>query len=441
MQAKKKTAAIYNRWLFTLGGGEQVTFAYAEALREAGYQTALLTHKQIDKTKAEQKMNVDLTDIEIKYLPLALSNELSTYSEKYDIFINTSYLDYFPNRSRNGFLSIFFPAEIYLTPWEFLKRRVFIPTLKLIFVYPTEFEGFLHDTYKNGKILKWLGPRSSIKFNSTSIKKLSIDLYFPTFAYSISESVEFSFNGQPVKANVRTLNHKTNIIRYLFETSTPITSFAIDLTKISSEQIAIARLEIPKFQYVIYNLFKHFFPRWEMRLHGGPGITSLSDIKSYKKIITISKFCQFWIKKYWGLPSAVLYPPVNTKAFAIVKKQNWICHIGRFFVTGHSKKQLELIQVFKELIDSKQLADWELHLIGSVYEGKNHQQYFEACVEEAKGYPVVFHTQAPFSEVKDVLSQSKIYWHATGLDEDKERQPILMEHFGITTVEAMASGC
>ncbi|MDA1079991.1 MAG: glycosyltransferase family 4 protein [bacterium] len=442
MHAKTKTAAIYNRWLFTLGGGEQVAFAYAEALRDAGYETKLLTHKRIDRQKAEEKMNVDLSEITIEYLPLTTSNELSAQSEEYDLFINTSYLDYFPNRSKNGYLSVFFPAEIYLSPWEFLKRSIFIPTLKLLFVYPTEFDGFSHDSFSNGKILKWLGHHSSITFNSTQIHKLSIELYFPTFAYSLSEGIVFLVNESThLKPKTKTLNHKTNVVRYTFESVVPITSLTIDTSTLTSKNIAITQIEIPKIRYLLYNQFKRFFPKWEMRLHGGPGVTSLSDIQSYKKIITISKFCQYWIGKYWGLPSVVLYPPVNIKAFSASKKVNWITHIGRFFVTGHSKKQLELIQVFKELVDSNELVGWELHLIGSVYEGENHQEYFTACVEEAKGYPVVFHTQAPFSEVKEILSKSKIYWHATGLDEDPTKQPILMEHFGITTVEAMASGC
>ncbi|MFO7928518.1 MAG: glycosyltransferase, partial [Candidatus Humimicrobiaceae bacterium] len=34
-----------------------------------------------------------------------------------------------------------------------------------------------------------------------------------------------------------------------------------------------------------------------------------------------------------------------------------------------------------------------------------------------------------------------IFWHASGMGEDEEKHPEKFEHFGITTVEAMASGC
>ena len=34
-----------------------------------------------------------------------------------------------------------------------------------------------------------------------------------------------------------------------------------------------------------------------------------------------------------------------------------------------------------------------------------------------------------------------MFWVATGLGEDEEAAPWVFEHFGITTVEAMAAGC
>jgi glycosyltransferase involved in cell wall biosynthesis len=40
-----------------------------------------------------------------------------------------------------------------------------------------------------------------------------------------------------------------------------------------------------------------------------------------------------------------------------------------------------------------------------------------------------------------LLQSAKIYWHATGFAEDETTHPERMEHFGITTVEAMAAGC
>jgi glycosyltransferase involved in cell wall biosynthesis len=53
----------------------------------------------------------------------------------------------------------------------------------------------------------------------------------------------------------------------------------------------------------------------------------------------------------------------------------------------------------------------------------------------------VIHTDVPFDELVRLYGESAIYWHASGFGEDENREPIKFEHFGITTVEAMASGC
>jgi glycosyltransferase involved in cell wall biosynthesis len=443
MISNKKTAAVYDRWLFTLGGGEQVAFAYAEVLRDLGFETSILTHKEVDIEKAHWKMGVNLKDIKVVYLPLLSTHEMSAYTEQYDVFINTSYLDYFPNRSKCGLLSIFFPSQIVLSPYEYIKRAVVLPSFHWLFIYPSIYEGFRFDEYKKGKIYKWLGEKSSIVFNK-DIGELTIELFFRTLKISSVDGVKFMLGNEEVVPVTRRMQDRENIVSYHFcLKDTAKKHFSILLPKSSPiEEVALVRLTIHSFRYVIYNLFKRFFPKWEMRLHGGPGVTKLSDLTSYQRLVTISDFSKHWIKKYWGLNSDVLYPPVSVEKFAPAKKKkNWIIHVGRFFVTGHSKKQLDLVKVFRRLIDEKGLQDWELHFVGSVHEGRKHQQYFEQVKYYAQGYPVFFHLDVPFAELQTALAESKIYWHATGLDENENTNPILFEHFGITTVEAMASGC
>ena len=43
-----------------------------------------------------------------------------------------------------------------------------------------------------------------------------------------------------------------------------------------------------------------------------------------------------------------------------------------------------------------------------------------------------------FPDLVKLYAKASIYWHAAGYE---EKDPKLTEHFGITTVEAMASGC
>ncbi len=439
---QKKTAGIYDRWLSTLGGGEQVAFAYAQTLKELGYSVTLLTHKKVDVQEAETKMGISLSEIKIEYLMEASSETLSGVSEKFDVFINTSHLDYFANRSNFGILSVFFPGILKLSVYEYLKRALFVPSFRRLFIYPSRYEGFAYDQHIKGKIYKWLSKESSIVFKE-SVQEFKISLYFETFSLSVIDEIEFHFDDKVVPTVTRSMNKNSNVISYTFTCPDTIRKCTIKLPNNDySARVALTSLTIPNVRYVLYNMFKKAFPIWEMRLHGGPGITRTSDLESYHKIVTISEFCKKWIKNYWALDSDILYPPVNTENFYSAKrKKNYILHVGRFFITGHSKKQLELVKLYKHMVNKYNLEDWELHFVGSVEEGENHHQYFSSVQKEATGYQVFFHNKMSFSQLRELFSQSKIYWHATGLGEEEERNPVAFEHFGITTVEAMASGC
>lgn len=438
-----KKAAVYDRWLYTLGGGEQVAFAYAVTLRDLGYTVDLLTHKKVNEEDAKRKMNISLDGIRLKYIPNLEDYQLSEYTENYDIFVSNSYLDYIPNRSKFGILSIFFPSTIHLSLYEYLKRVIVVPFLRSFFIYPSVFEGFRYEENSHGKLLKWLGANSFITF-SENIDKFKIELYCESMAVSLIDQIQFYLNKEEVFPLSRTVNPHKNLITYLFRFKKSIRGggLAIRLPRSEfSDTVAVTKIVIPNYRYFFYNIFKSLFPKYEMRLHGGPGVTKITDIESYDKIITISTFSQKWIKKYWGLSSEILFPPVAIQNFAgALNKKNIIVNIGRFFVTGHCKKQLDMVRVFNKLVDGG-VKDWELHFIGSVAEGEAHQGYFEMTREESAGYPVFFHNNAPFTELKEILSKAKIYWHATGLDENPDKSPIKLEHFGITTVEAMASGC
>ncbi len=72
---------------------------------------------------------------------------------------------------------------------------------------------------------------------------------------------------------------------------------------------------------------------------------------------------------------------------------------------------------------------------------KRHLDYLRRVRAEAAGYPIYIHTDISFPELTKLYRQAKIYWHACGYGENVERNAMRFEHFGITTVEAMAAGC
>lgn len=170
-------------------------------------------------------------------------------------------------------------------------------------------------------------------------------------------------------------------------------------------------------------------------------VKSREYIKTYDLFIANSRYTQKWIKKELGVDSPILYPPIDVDEFKAGEKKNIILSVGRFFIHSHNKKQLEMIKIFKEMYSrSEGLKDYEYHLCGSVDSDQLSADYLEKCRKEAEGYPVVIHENISFSELKEMYSKSKIFWHASGLGENPKQNPDKFEHFGMTTVEAMSAG-
>lgn len=154
-----------------------------------------------------------------------------------------------------------------------------------------------------------------------------------------------------------------------------------------------------------------------------------------------SQFTQGWVRNWWSRESKVLYPSIHLPEYEvdIRGKHAEILHVGRFFLSGHNKKQLELVQVFKRLWDAGVIPGWSLTLVGQVADAD--RKYLEQVEAEASGYPINIYPNAPLYELRGMYRRAAVYWHATGLGEDPDDHPELNEHFGITTVEAMAHGC
>jgi glycosyltransferase involved in cell wall biosynthesis len=150
-------------------------------------------------------------------------------------------------------------------------------------------------------------------------------------------------------------------------------------------------------------------------------------------IVANSAYTARWIEKRWGRPARVLHPPVFP--IPMREKRPWIAAVGRFAGGGRSKRQVEMIEVFRNLIEQG-LAGWELHLVGTVQDRESVHQ----AMATAQGLPVVFHLDCPRSELEEVCGAASLFWHFTGLGEDPEATPERMEHFGIATVEAMSAG-
>src|SRR5260221_4436379 len=164
-------------------------------------------------------------------------------------------------------------------------------------------------------------------------------------------------------------------------------------------------------------------------------------ISTYQTFIVNSKYTQRWVKKELQVESEIVFPPIDVKEFIPGEKKNIILSVGRFFVHSHNKKQLEMIKIFKEMYNVyPEVKSYEYHLCGSVDKDELSPLYIQKCREEAKGYPVFIHEDISFQDLKVIYSEAKIFWHASGFGEDPNKNPDKFEHFGMTTVEAMAAG-
>lgn len=158
------------------------------------------------------------------------------------------------------------------------------------------------------------------------------------------------------------------------------------------------------------------------------------------QVVCYSKFAKKFIDKEFGVNSMVLYPPVDVARFKPEKKENLILAVSRFEETMQAKRQNVLIEVFREMIDEG-LKNWKLILIGGSLEEPKKNKFLKELKEMSQNYPVEFLVNTSFKTLQKYYGRAKVFWHAAGFGIDGVKEPWRMEHFGMTTVEAMAAGC
>lgn len=163
---------------------------------------------------------------------------------------------------------------------------------------------------------------------------------------------------------------------------------------------------------------------------------------SYDTWICLSEFTRRWAKVRWGISPQVLPMPLRS-TLTPGEKKPLILSLGRFFA-GNWKRQDVLLETFQKLyranrkeIDGRGIR---FRMMGTCSEHPDDVAFVESLRRRAGNLPVEIVVNAPGQGVREALSQALCLWHATGYGVNEYKYPERMEHFGMTAVEAMASG-
>ena len=443
-----------------MGGGERYTVIAAQALAEEGHQVELITHRPTPLQQIEAKLNVDLSGVGLRLIPDLPFHRLGDYTEDYDLFVNASFMSYVPSRAKKSILFVYFPFPVDKTPFGLFKRRVGL-WLRREMIVPEFGEGFYGLQKVGGGWYRWTAEQALVRLPVIGKgRPMRVRVMVGSFRPDGHPTAEIRLSAEgktllerklgptdgnyvPLEVTLPAEATRGDVATLVIESNTfnpqGGAGFEDDFRDLG---VAVAKVKVMGIRNSAHDvIFERLVKEAGLRLHGIPDNLSLRYVDSYDLICPISSFVQKWLNVYWGKTGEILYPPVDVEVYDPGReKKNVILNVGRFFSGSHNKKHLVLIEAFKRLC-REGLEGWELHLAGGVAPGKVHAEYLDRVQRRAQGYPIFIHTDIPFPKLKQLYEEASIYWHASGYGENENRNPIRFEHFGITTVEAMAAGC
>ncbi len=158
-------------------------------------------------------------------------------------------------------------------------------------------------------------------------------------------------------------------------------------------------------------------------------------------VVTYSKFVSNVLFKNFGIHSHVLYPPIQDFFIEGISKKEIILSVGRFFSGLYNDKRYDILTEAFRNISQSVLQGWEYHIVGSCTYDKATKNMLESLRNKNKDFPIYFHVNEPYETLRRLYNEATIFWHAAGFGIDEANHPENVEHFGMTTVEAMSAGC
>ncbi len=177
---------------------------------------------------------------------------------------------------------------------------------------------------------------------------------------------------------------------------------------------------------------------FQVPFHDVDGKTLFNKMKLFRinEVVCNSKFTKEVIDKEFGIEGTVLYPPADLLKIRPRRKEDIILYVGRFSELVRSKRQDILVDAFKKF--SKVFPLWKMILVGGSDVGGG--EFVEKLKEKSKNYNIEIVQGISYSNLLDLYGKARFFWSAAGYGINEKLHPEQVEHFGITTVEAMAAG-
>jgi glycosyltransferase involved in cell wall biosynthesis len=436
-------SAVYNRFWHSQGGGERHAGMVAQVLaqpRGAADSVELVGHTPVDLDELGEHLGLDLSGCSYRQIPDRGDAALAAYSGDYDFWLTASYMSRLaPQAKRSAYLCWFpTPFDHDLAPWRRKLSQLVGPYLRgpatLTYGagwYPPE----------GGRRRRWVWTSGDgvLSVPPGRKRQLRMAIGRPGGPAPTRVSIQDSEGRELAAAAVRSRFERLGVALDPSERGDELhfvsDVFAPGGTDIRELGVAVSRAWLQTEGPGLRAYASARLP-WLAR-----DPNDLNFLASYDAILANSTYTREWIARLWHRDAAVLHPPIETSRFdPAAAREPLIVTVGRFFSPGlgHAKRQLEMVEWFGQLHRGGQLPGWRLAVVGGCEQSQ--LPYLAKVEAAAAGLPVEVHANAPRPLVEKLLSTASIFWSATGFGEGEGR-PWAAEHFGMTTVEAMAAGC
>ena len=442
-------AAVYDRFWHSQGGGERHCAMVGVVLARSGAEVDLLTHQELDKDALAEHLGLDLSGVGVRLVPDKGDHEVAVVSADYDLFVNGSYMSRLaPRARRNAYLCYFpTPFDADLTPW----RRTLIRALGRHVRARAGGLGFGTGWFppEGGRRRQWIWTSGDavLAVPPGRDRTLRFELGGPGLPEPVTLTVTDETGGvlgefvvtpdfrvhrlvfpDAVRGTELHLSSPTFVPARTGGVDSDRRTLGVAVSRMRMEGATYgpARGARPPLPVAAARPDRPVVPVGVRRRHGQQRV--------HPRLGALA------VGRRGG--GAV---PADLDAVAAPRRPSRepvVLSVGRFFSPGlgHAKRQLEMVEWFGRALRSGALPEgWRMHVVGGC---EDSQRPYLAQVEAAAaGLPVTVVPNAPRAVVDDLLSTASVFWSATGYGEDEQKNPWASEHFGMTTVEAMAGGC